>query len=517
MAVTATCVTEIGNVAFSGTKVRGEIDGSGIELQVATVRTLTQIAASVALPQLMETVEMHYGAQAPTPISGLYVLETLSIFQAAGHGGETKYVRKVSQTELEELCRFYLLRIHIQHIPRDLFPDSCGEGGPALKYSYVLIRDLITLRSGNFCRNWLIQFKAMPARPASVGPTPGPRFCKWLGCLAPSLEESEQAAVQQSLDLQFRGSFSSSDIKRSRKKRKSHSNDPSFTKKALAPIRKSKNSALDTSTAGAFCDFHCRLRHFMKANSMLLSPYLEDSTNEVWKAVQAGMRWQSELSSKVRLGPVCNGNAKQALAAYYQHSAHCLSVSGRERRFTAKVREQRPEDVFEQHRDQLTDTLSDLRAKRDTEVMFTNDLRELLVSNPSPAALQALFSILTDAASSTVTVKLAKLRAIKDRLRDMGGNSTYSDLADFKGFAPSSRPQSQNQYMHSERGKEQSPEHQRGRIDDVLHRKIYTSPYGERLYKPGRFVKPKLPPKAPPKPLESQQSSRKKIAMLNMD
>lgn len=507
----ATGITEIKDLEVSGTLVRGLIDSTPIELHVATVKTLANISGSLGLAGLLEAVEGMYGVQPAGPGKGLFVLETMSGFQAVGQREDSRYVRRLSLAELEELCRFYILKVHVQHIPRDLFPDSCSDQ-PSLKYSYVLIRDLISLRSGNFCRNWLLQLKPAPPRPVSVGPAQGPRICKWTGCLAQALEDTEQSALQESLELMFRSSLSGADRGKARKKRKSHSNDPSFTKKPLAPIRKSKNSMLEPSAAGFLCDFHYRLRHFMKANSMLLSPFLEDSSLEVWKAVQAGMRWQMELSSKVRLGPICSGSAKQALNAYFQHAVQCLSVSGRERRFAPRVRHS--EDLFEQHRERLTETVSDLRAKRDTEVAFTNELREVLVSSQGSSALAALGNLLSEAASAGFTVKLAKLRAIRDKMREVG-NSTFGDLTEIKGVVSSSRPQSQN--LQSERGKEPSPEHQRGRQDEAVYRKIYTSPYGERLYKPGRIARPKLPPKAPVKPLDSQQSSRKKISMLNMD
>jgi len=503
-------VAEIQELEVSGTHVRGLIDSTPIELHVATVKALTSLSGTVGLAGLVEAVEGLYGVQTVGQGKGLYVLETLSGFQAVGQKEEGRYVRRLSLAELEELCRFYLLKVHVQHIPRDLFPDSSSDQ-PCLKYSYVLIRDLIALRSGNFCRNWLLQLKPAPPRPASVGPILGPRICKWVGCLAQALEETEQSALQETMEAMFRGSLSGPDSRKAKKKRKSHSNDPSFAKKPLAPIRKSKNSMLEPSTAGFLCDFHYRLRHFMKANSMLLSPFLEDSSLEVWKAVQAGMRWQLELSTKVRLGPLCSGSAKQALTAYFQHAVQCLSVSGRERRFAPRVRHS--EDLYEQHRERLTDTLSDLRVKRDTEVAFTNELRELLVSSQGSSALSALGNLLSEAASAGVAVKLAKLRAIRDRMRDVS-NSTFGDFTEIKGVVPSSRPQSHN--LQSERGKDPSPEHQR-RLEEVQHRKIYTSPYGDRLYKPGRIARPKLPPKAPAKPVDSQQSSRKKISMLNMD
>ena len=511
VSLSATGIAEITQVEMQGTVVTGEIAGTGVEFHVATVKTLTSVSGSIALAGLVEAVEGLYGVQPVVQGKALYVLETMSVFQAVGVKDEEKYVRRLTMAELEELCRFYIMKVHVQHIPRDLFPDSSSSSESSLKYSYIIIRDLITLRSGNFCRNWLLQLKPAPPRPASVGPVQGPRLCKWLGCLAPSLEETDQILIQEDMEKLLKGTGNVSDTRKTRKKRKSHSNDPSFTKKPLAPIRKSKNSMLEPSTSGFLCDFHYRLRHFMKTNSMLLSPYLEDSSMEVWKAVQAGLRWQSELSSKVRLGPICSGSAKQGITAYYQHASQCLSVSGRERRFAPRYN-RHFDDFFEQQREKLTDVVSELRTKRDTEVAFTNELRDLMVSSQGSGTLSALSAMLVEAAGASVTVKLAKLRAIRDKVKDVGSGGFFTDVMEGRGSA---RPQSQN--MQSERGKDTSPEHQRTKLDEVLHRKIYTSPYGERIYKPGRLARPKLPPKAPSKPLDSQQSSRKKISLINMD
>jgi len=209
---------------------------------------------------------------------------------------------------MEELILTYVCKGILSMIPKEYFPDS-EMSEPELKYSYVIMKDVVSIRSNSYCKNWLLQLKQNSQSNTSYKTVAIPSLCKWTGCLSSLLKESELQKLSNSIRKMPQLKEKESG-KSTRKARKASSTEPAKKERKLAPIRRGR-SAEDTLTINSLCSFHNILRYALKSYPTTASCYSSEGTNQLWKAIQAGMHWQNEFNEKTYLGMACTGKASE--------------------------------------------------------------------------------------------------------------------------------------------------------------------------------------------------------------
>lgn len=264
---------------------------------------------------------------------------------------------------MEELILTYVCKGMSSMIPKEYFPDS-EMSESELKYSYVIMKDVVSIRSNSYCKNWLLQLKQNSQSNPSYKTVTLPSLCKWTGCLSTLLKESELQKLSNSIRKMPQLKEKES-AKSTRKARKASSTEPVKKERKLAPIRRGR-SAEDTLTINSLCSFHNILRYALRSYPTTASYYSGEGTNQVWKAIQAGMHWQNELNEKTYLGMACTGKASEyiqsIISKYKERSKFKIHINSVESLNNREDLKKHPE-LFSVYKERVMQEISESKVR----------------------------------------------------------------------------------------------------------------------------------------------------------
>ena len=114
----------------------------------------------------------------------------------------------------------------------------------------------------------------------------------------------------------------------------------------------------------------------MRNEGLITKKLIYDHSIELWKASQASLNWQEELSESNKLSRLCSGAVKKAFGEYLAGFCEAMAskVAG--------------EEGFDSHKDQVLGQVESLKKLVEVETMCTRDLGKILNSGASSSYLK---------------------------------------------------------------------------------------------------------------------------------
>jgi len=334
-----------------------------------------------------------------------------------------KYIlRSLNKVEKLELIKAYTLQNPTLQVLPSCFPDTLS---PQMKYLYLVLKDQVYLSSATFTKNYFVQF-----RPPSTKLASKPlNICKVEYCFAPVVTEPALLL-------------------------------PRKTKK-LNPVTRRRSPIERTESL-------CMTHKLMKVKS-------KTNLGEFWKACQAGMNWQSEINEASRFGMLLSGTAKLLLKDFFSKVV--------ESPLKLPETSENPE-YFKLHRLSLLQKEEELKKLKLVEEACTNEIRRITFVGIPQGFYKSVSASIKQAYQLDPENKFYKLKSIREKLEaSFSFRTNYTqDQTTLPCSQVSSRPSSVPKFAYD---KLKLSEANRRRNPDVLHKKLYSSPYND------------LPPKRP--------------------
>jgi hypothetical protein len=364
---------ELERVEFFGRKMKVFVRGCRVELRAADTNDLNCLPGSPAAGQV-NTGER------------LYTVYQDSVYTCKP--SKKTYLRSLNSSELEELFNIYLFKNSEKKIYPECFPDPSR---PQLKYNYLVIKESLILNSGIFSKHWLVQLRH-PEPKKSLSDFFMPRVCKWEACMSSLVGETHLTKMATE--------FSSLTNK-----------VKLISKKGLNPLKKSR-TASEAIVVPDLCIFHNNLRSIMRNDGMVTKKLIYDNSIELWKATQAGLSWQEELSENNKLSKLCTGSAKSFIFSFFEQVFESLS--------SRKVDESAENGFFSQ-KGQVLAEIEGFKRIKDIESNCTQDLIRIFNSGANSSYLkvrvrQYALVTLQEAVALQTSSKCLKIRSLKDQI-----------------------------------------------------------------------------------------------------
>ena len=398
----------------------------GIKLKI-TVKNQKFKLRAAKVKHLLQTPEASNQILS-SGIKHLYLLDTTTFYTSKS----PKYIlRSLNsndnlETEKLELIKAYTLQSPTLQLLPSCFPDKLF---PRMNYLYLLVKDQVYLSSTTFTKNYFVQFRPPTTKLASKPLN----ICKVEYCFAP--------VVTEPLLL------------------------PRKTKK-LNPVTRRRSPIERTESL-------CMTHKLIKVKS-------KTNLGEFWKACQAGMNWQSEINEASRFGMLLSGTAKLLLKDFFSKVL--------ESPLKLPETSENPEH-FKLYRLSLLQKEEELKVTykqklKLVEEACTNEVRRIAFVGIPQGFYKSVSASIKQAYQLDPENKFYKLKSIREKLEaSFSCRTNYTqDQTTLPCSQVSSRPSSVPKFAYD---KLKLSEANRRRNPDVLHKKLYSSPYND------------LPPKRP--------------------